>query len=165
MRSLIFVFAIIVFLGCKTNESKIIEGDLYYPWLRLGNFYGQPDSLLTNYFEIKDSIGYKGMMKEDSVSANYVRLLEENNLLVTPYVYIKTTDNKSILLFLEPEHYEKLNNFTYKDLRKNKQKVRIIAKADSLIENMFVCRTLTSVNVINGETFPRESKFKIEDYR
>ncbi|MCW3787590.1 hypothetical protein [Plebeiibacterium sediminum] len=166
MKAFLLIVIILLNIGCKPiKEAQIIEGDLCYEWIKLGNFYGQPDSLLTNFYIWKDSIGYEGMMKEDSLSAYYLKLLEDNDLLVCPYVYIITDKRRRVLLYMNSAEYESLNHFTYKELIANHQKVRIVAKVHSLVDNMFVCKKLISVDVIDGVTRPGRSKFKIEDYR
>ena len=37
------IIALIVFFRCNTDkpDNKLIEGDLYYDWLRFGSFYNQ----------------------------------------------------------------------------------------------------------------------------
>ncbi len=159
------VIVLLTFCCIPQKELKTIEGDLYYEWLKLGNFYGQPDSVLANFKTLMDSVGYEGLMKEDSVFAVYIKLLDDNDLLVAPYVYVMTDEEKKLLLYLKPEDYKSLNHFTYKELLANNQKVRIVAKVDSLVDNRFVCKELISVDVMNGATLPQRSKFKLEDYR
>lgn len=167
MKGLFIAIIIIAFfIGCKPeSQSTKITGDLYYTWLKLGSFYGQPDSMLTQYLQLKDSIGYEGLMKEDSIGTKYIRVLEENNLLTSPFIYLRTDEGKTILLYLDKDDYKKFIKFNYQDLIDKKQKVRIVAEADSLWNKMFLCKSLISVRLIEGKTLQQQKKFKIEEYR
>ncbi|UZR94061.1 hypothetical protein [Chondrinema litorale] len=162
----IIVFSI-MFISCNSTEqaSTKISADLFYNWLKLGSFYGRPDSLLSNYLNRKDSLGYEGMMKEDSSTTKYLKVLEENDLLISPFIYLKADNGHTFLLFMNEDDYSNFNSFNYHELIDNKQKIRVEAEIDSLYDNMYVSKKIISVKLTEGQTLQQEGKFKIEEYR
>ncbi|PQM55977.1 MAG: hypothetical protein CL924_00140 [Deltaproteobacteria bacterium] len=154
-------------ISCNLTDqtSTKISADLYYNWLKLGSFYGRPESLLTNYLNQKDSLGYEGMMKEDSSTTKYLKVLEENDLLMSPFIYLKADNGHTFLLFMNEGDFSNFNSFNYHELIDNSQKVRVEAEIDSLYDNMYFCKKIISVKVTEGQTLQKEGKFKIEEYR
>ena len=154
-------------ISCTSNKksSTSISADLYYSWMKFGSFYGKPDSLLTNYLNLKDSLGYEGMMKEDSAGTAYFKKLEQYGLLSSPFVYLRAENGHTFLLLMNEHDYNSFDHFNYQELIDNKQKVKVEAEIDSLGEKMYLCKKIVSVKVVDGQTFQQQKKFKIEEYR
>lgn len=154
-------------MSCEsTNRSSTqVSADLYYSWLKFGSFYGQPDSTLTNYMAIRDSLGYERMMNEDSTGTTYLKMLDQRGLLSSPFVYLRKDNGHTFLLFMDEQDYDNFNNFDYRELIDKNEKVRVKAEIDSLWEKMYWCTNLISVKVIKGQTLQRQKKFTIENYR
>ena len=49
------------FSTCKLDKHdiKVIEGDLYFSWLRFGSFYNQPDSIIEKVKLYADTVNRK----------------------------------------------------------------------------------------------------------
>jgi hypothetical protein len=143
----------------------VVSADLYYNWLKLGSFYGQPDSLLTNYMKMKDSLGFEQMLKADSTGTLYLKALEDKNLLNSPYIYLRTDNGETFTLFMNSKDYKNFTKFNYHELTDQNLKVRVEVEIDSIWKQMYYCSELISVNLLEGQTLQRERKFKIEEYR
>ncbi len=153
-------------MGCECNRASTnISGDLYYSWLKLGSFYGHPDSLIDRYQAERDSLGWEAMVEQDSAGASYIKMLEENDLLTSPFIYLKKENGHVVTLFLSHRDYTGFTRFTYQSLIDEGKKVRLEVKADSLWQKIYICRGVISVELLAGQTLQRPGKFKIEDYR
>lgn len=168
MKNLLIILSLIfIAFGCQTNhEEKLnVEGDLYYTWLKLGSFYQQPDSLYQNYTELKDSLGIEELRKQDSTGTSHIELLEKHGLVKSPFIYLKTDFDSTFLVYMTPEDYNPITKYTYQNLIDNKQKVRLKLITERLTDKLQICRKVVSIEKIDGETFQKQKKFKIEEYR
>ncbi|CAN5183414.1 hypothetical protein BH11BAC6_BH11BAC6_00790 [soil metagenome] len=76
-RLLIILFSISALInssGCNTDkhETKLIEGDLYFNWLRFGNFYNQPDSIIKKVTIYADTVNREVIDSADKTFFNNV---------------------------------------------------------------------------------------------
>lgn len=168
MKNLIIIIglALIVF-GCQTKpkEKPNLEGDLYYTWLKLGSFYQQPDSLYQNYTELRDSLGIEKLRKQDSIGTSHIELLEKHGLVKSPFIYLKTDSDSTFIVYLTAKDYKPITEYTYQNLIDNKQKVRLKLITEQLTDKLHICKKVISIEKIEGETFQKQKKFKIEEYR
>jgi len=164
IMSIVGIF--ILFSSCQeqNNESLYLEGDLYYTWLKLGNFYGLPDSLCYHYEYLKDSLGIDEFAKQNSKLMPYIKLLEEWSLVKSPFIYLKM-DSSVVIVYLSKDDYEPITKYTYQDLIDTEQKVRLKLVTNKLNTKLYLCKEVISMERIDGETLQKEKKFKIEDYR
>jgi hypothetical protein len=164
-----FTFTLLTFLlliGCNSRPNgQEVTGDLYYHWFKFGSFYGQADSVLQEYLNIRDSLGYVAMMEEDSAGTAYVRTLEENSILTSPFIFMKKDNGNVLTLYLDSSDFRQFTNFSYQELIDSKQKVRITANIDSIANKLYLCKSLISVELVDGSTLVKQGKFKIEEYR
>ncbi|GEM_PF-1483464 len=161
---LIFIFAIFL-LSCQSKKETInIHGDLYYSWLRIGSFYGYPDSLYNKFVKERDSLGYEVLFQEDSGFVKILKILDDNDLLKNPMIHVKLDNNEVVWIYLDTLDYKQFTKFDHKKLVDNNQKVRIEAKTIHLYDNLYRCEELISVNKIEGVTLQKQKKFKIENY-
>ncbi len=166
IKILHLVIIFLLFTNCTDNpNTRLVTGDLYYTWLRFGSFYGQPDSVFHAYEEGGDIGWYSELYKSDSIGAAYVQMLDKQNLLQSPFIYLRTDQDSTCLIFLEESDYRQFTKFNYRELTENEQKVRIEAIVEPIWDRTFLCHTLNSVELTDGITLQKQRKFKIEDYR
>ncbi|MFY0625399.1 MAG: hypothetical protein JXR07_03820 [Reichenbachiella sp.] len=152
-------------LACSPDEKEQLTGELYFPWLKMGNFYGKPDSVIQHYFQMRDSVGLKKLSEEDPAGTAYMKLLEENDLLFEPYVYMRMEEDQNALVFMDSVSYQSFKKIDYQTLITNKQKVRVKATVQRLRPLIYLTEKINRIDIVSGETFPKESKYRIENYQ
>ncbi len=147
------------------SQSIKIKGDLYYSFFSLASLYGQPDSIYAKYEESKSNPEFEEKLSSENNKISW-RILEENELIRCPYVFIKGSKDWKVIYFKDDNEYQNFTGFTYNDLIRTRQKVKVELSATKLNERMYVCESVESVKLVLGETLTNQPrKFKIEDYR
>jgi hypothetical protein len=88
-------------------------------------------------------------------------------MLYKPYIDLKIADDSFIKLYLDSMDYNRIRIFKRKELRNQGKKVVVKARTREIFEGdtpFHYCLDLIELKVIQGETLPRPSKFKIQDY-
>jgi hypothetical protein len=166
MKFIFTLLTLLLIIECDSrHNSEVVAGDLYYYWFKFGSFYGQPDSLLQEYLSIRDSLGFEAMMEEDSAGTAYVLTLEENSIVISPFIFMKKDNGHVLTLYMDSSDFRQFTNFSYQELIDNKQKVRITANIDSIANKLYLCKSLISVELVDGSTLIKQGKFKIEEYQ
>ncbi|MEQ1799084.1 MAG: hypothetical protein ABL872_14115 [Lacibacter sp.] len=146
------------------NTTQIIEGDLYFNWLRIGSLYNQPDSIIQGVHNYADTVNRNGL---DSFDLRFLFMydkLKSENLLYSPFVEIKVNNDSIITLYLSKNDYDKIKVYHRQDLIDINKKIVIKAETKFLAPGMVYCSKLLSVEKVDGITEQRDSKLKIEDY-
>ena len=164
---LYLIIALAIFFTCTTvkQDHKLIEGDLYYSWLRLGSFYDQPDSLIERAKKFMDTVDRKTL---DSTDRQYLKMyetLEKLNLLYKPYIDLKLDDASIIKIYFSNDEYKRIKGFNRQELLNTKTKIRIKTEIRDLGNGMALCTKLISADKVVGETLQNNKKLKINDYR
>ena len=159
----LFLFTI-AGLGCRQNET-IIEGDLYFSWLRIGSFYNEPDSIAEKMLLYADTVNIDKLDSPSRRTMNMYEVLKKEHLLYSPFVNLKLDNDSIILLYLDKKGYDKIRISSYKSLVNSNQKIRVRLSAQSLQYQMYLCRSIIAVNKIEGKTFMQSRKLLIEDYQ
>jgi len=164
--TLIFILILIV-VACQNQakEKPNLEGDLYYTPFSLGSFYGWPDSVYQNYLALRDSVGIEALRKEDTLMISNIELLEKHQLIKSPFIYVKTDTDAVFTVYMTPEDYQPITEFTYQDLIDQQQKVRLKLITEPFIGQFQICKKVISIEKIDGETLQKQKKFKLKDYR
>ncbi len=152
-------------MACQSNEKvdETIEGDLYYNWLKLGSFYGQPDSVYQQYEKLMhtaDSAAYNG-----TIEVSHIEFLKKHNLLKSPFIYLKTNVDSICLVYMTYQDYKPITTFKYRDLIKTNKKVRLKLIVNKLSPRHFRCKKVEKIEKMDGQTFQKPRKFRIEDYK
>ena len=95
----------------------------------------------------------------------YIELLEKNDLVKSPYIYLKTDSDSTFIVYMNPKDYQPITEYKYQDLIDEKQKVRLKLITQRLTEKFQICKKVVLIERVDGETFQRQKKFKIEEYR
>ena len=134
------------------KEEKIIEGELFFKLVDFGTYYGAEEENIAKVEKVLDSLKQvKNLNKNSKVILDYFELLERNNLLRSPYIFIK---NDSIIkrVFLSENAYERFKHFKNSDLLKSGEKVEVKLKANEIEENLYFSNTILKVDVVKGKT-------------
>jgi hypothetical protein len=160
---LLAILLVVIFSAC--NKTKIIEGDLFYSIFRYGSFYDQPDSVIRQVKNWADSVQKKNL---DSLGIEFLtkyEILKNENILYYPYIEILLDNGSVSRLYFTKEDYSPIKEFNYKDLITTSTKVRIKVLVKDLGYSMNLCKKVYWIKKVEGETFNKEKKFSITDYR
>ncbi len=155
----------ILLVSCESKKTEQITGDLYFPWLKMANFYGLPDSVYQYYSDRKSALGIDSLKKEDPKGTEFIMMLEENGLLFTPYVYVQVEKDKQLLLFMDSATYQPFTRVDYQNLRNEKMKIRIRATAEKISPLAYIVNEIHRMDKVAGETLLVEKKFRIKNYQ
>ena len=169
-RKDIFIGAVVVLisvlnLSCQDKQREQLTGDLYFPWLKMANFYGMPDSVYAYYAVRRDDLGFDSLEKEDPKGTAFMKMLEHHHLLFEPYVYVQLEHDKNVLLFMDSATYKPFTEIDYQELRNEKMKIRIRASVKKTAPLVYIVEEIRRVDKVPGETFLVEKKYKIENYK
>ncbi len=156
--------AIILCCFSCSQDTKIIEGNLYFPFLNIGSFYGIPDSLIQKAKLYIDTVHTGNLDSAERRTFDMYVVLKKNDLLYSPFINIKLDDDSVLLLYMNEKDYNKLTIYHHKDLGNEHKKIRIKFSAQPLQYNMYLCKSLLSVNKVDGKTGMQSRKLLIEDY-
>lgn len=162
---LIFIFSCFLTLSCKQGADEIIEGDLYFSWLRIGSFYNQPDSIVQKVKTYADTVDKKNVSAEDNKFFTMYETLKKENLLYSPFIELKLDNDSIVKTYLSVKDYEKIRKFHRSDLIEAGMIVRIKAEIKNMGNGLVLCEKLISIDKVKGETHQRSRKLKIEDYQ
>ena len=171
MKNLFFIIITFILLSCvstkEETQRQVIKGDLYYKWLNLVNFYNVPDSIYQKFQTHLDTVGMEGLKKEDQKAFDHISFLTKNNLLKTPFIYIKSIDTAIGVstIFIDSTLYRPLTTLNYKELIKNEEKVYLELEVKALKPKTFKAVKIKVIKKVKGQTLQRQKKFKIENYR
>lgn len=164
MKSLIVIFCIL-FVACqKKADEETLSGDLYFGFFRYGSFYNQPDSIVRRISSHYDTLSLENAALEDRRILRQYKTVKTEKLMYHPFVNIKTNLDSIVTLYLDTLDYNKIKINKRKELQDRNKKVRIEAEVKKLDDGLYYCIQLKSVEIIEGQTLPRQSKLKIEDY-
>lgn len=155
------------FSTCKLDKHdiKVIEGDLYYSWLRFGSFYNQPDSIIEKVKLYADTVNRKLVDSSDLKTLTMYEILKKENLLDRPFIDLKLDNDSIVKIYFTNNDYEKIKIYKRQDLLDAKKKIRIKTEVRDLGFGMVLSTKLLSVSKVDGQTLQVNKKLKIEDYR
>ncbi|MEJ7643728.1 MAG: hypothetical protein WKF87_03980 [Chryseolinea sp.] len=152
-------------VSCRDKaDTKLMTGELYFSFLRIGNYYNQPDSIVQfyeNYFETTD---FDKVNENDRKLWAQYKKLKDLDLLYKPFVDISLKEDSVVRLYLDASEYDKIKIYKRHKLQEDKKKVKIECNVNKIDQGLYYCVDLLSVDVVDGETLQRQRKLKIEDY-
>lgn len=168
-RILIRIALVVILINqsnCKpdTHESRKIEGDLYYDWLRIGSFYNEPDSIIEQVKLYTDTVDSRNLDSADLKTLKMYKILEKEHLLYQPFIDFKLDNDSIIKIYFTNDDYEKIKIYKRQDLVDTKMKVRINMEVKDIGYGMALEKRIISLKKISGQTFQINPKMKIEDY-
>lgn len=164
-RLLLFLLTTVLLVGCNsaptTSSEGNLEGDLFFSWLKMGSFYGHPDSFYTNYLENREQVLINANPEIKAIHS----ILEKHELLKSPFVNLRIDSTQVIAVYLNEEDYKQFTRFSYAELIANEQKVYVSLKAQKIGNHMYLSEKVYSVKTVSGQTLAKQTKFMIEDYK
>ncbi len=168
LQSIIIYLLMFFLFACvsgKKKETTIIEGDLYFDFLRYGSFYNVPDSTVNKFKVYVDTVSREKLNKFDKELIYIYETLIRENLLYSPFIDLKINDDSIIKFYMNKKDYSEIKKHKVKELQNNTKKIIIKAEVKILGERMVFCEKLISAKRKNGRTHQHGGgKLKIEDY-
>lgn len=169
MRQTFTLFILLLIVSsCKTDkEEEPITGDLFFSAFRIGSYYNLSDSARAVIENLADTTN---LASADSGTVKLIRAynqLKQEGLLYKPFIDLKTGDESFVKLYLDSADYDRIKGFKWLALRERGKKVVVKARTREIIDidlPLLYCVDLLKVDLVDGETLPGRSKFKIEDY-
>jgi hypothetical protein len=161
-----FSFILLSYLSCKQDnqETRQIEGDLYFDWLGIGSFYNEPDSIIERVKLYADTVDSKMLDPSDLKILKMYETLQKADLLYQPFIDLKLDNYSIIKVYFTNDDYEKIKINKRKDLLNAKMKIRIRMEVKDLGYGMVLDKKLLSLQKVPGQTSQINPKMKIEDY-
>lgn len=157
---------VIGLISCEPQkETYRLTGDLYFPWLRIASFYGQPDSIYQFYQQRRQTMSEAQLLEEDSAGNGYLLMLERNKLLTSPFVYVKDQHGSVLTVFVDAKSYEAIKQHDYQSLVENKNKVQLKLSVSELTDGVYLAEEVHQISLTSGQTYPVEGEFRIESYQ
>jgi hypothetical protein len=150
--------------GIKNGQTKKLEGDLYYSYLRFGNFYNQPDSIVQKVKMYFDTVNHKELDSSAQLYAMRYDLQKKMDLLYKPFIELQLDNYSITTIFLSHDDYEKIKKFKRQDLLDTKKKVRINIEVNDLGLGMAIGTKIILAEKVDGQMHAFSKKFLIEDY-
>lgn len=86
-------------------------------------------------------------------------------MLYSPFVNLTIGNDSLIILYLDKADYARIKIYHRKDLLNENKKIRIKASVQPMGYNMYLCKSLTAINKVDGLTGVPGNKLLIEDYK
>ena len=176
----LIAFAIIfLFISCKetsapTNNltekvtcpnTTTVEADLYFNWLRIGNFYGMEDSAIQNLEAQFESISMEETGKDSTLLSLY-RTLKSKKLLHTPYIQVSMNDSLKTLWYLNEFDYDTIKTYSLAELEATNKKVHLTAEVEHLYANAYLCCKITKFEKLDKLDYQNcNTKLSGSDYK
>jgi hypothetical protein len=147
------------------QKTENITGDLYFGFWRYGSFYKQPKKII-KWVESISTTTQKDTL--DETQQNIIRIYEDlkrENLLYAPYIQMILSNDSVVRIYFKNAEYRKIRKNKIDDLQEKNEKVTFNFEVRQIGKDLYYCEKMVSMNRIKGQTFPRQTKFKMEDYK
>lgn len=67
--------------SCKRNDV-VIEGDLYFAFIRIGSFYNEPDSIVKGFTSYVDTVNINNLHAGEKHMISMYDVLKKNNCFI-----------------------------------------------------------------------------------
>ena len=148
------IFALLV-LSCS-KEQEVYEGDLYFPLIDIGSFYGLNEKTIEKLEKSFDSIRWSKIAgKEELETIRVYDVLKANDLLESPWINLKA-DASIKTIYLSDEEYEKLKKFDRNKLISDNQKVELKINVTVLDSGVYYSNNISEIKLTDGKTYWRK---------
>jgi hypothetical protein len=158
---LLFSF-ISIYSFCQNKDT--INGDLYFGFFRYGSFYKQPKKII-NWVESLSKSTQKDTL--DKTQKDFLRIYEDlkrEKLLYAPFIQMILPNDSVVRIYFNKSDYREIRKNKIDDLQEKNEKVTFNFEVRQIGKDLYYCEKMISMNRIKGQTFPIQTKFKLEDY-
>lgn len=123
-----------------------------------------PDSVVNQFEKTFDTLTIETASEEEGRLLTQYKKLKEKKLLFVPFIKLLTDKDSVVTLYLDTLDYNEIKKYKRQRLQDDQKKIRIEAKVKEIDRGLFYCIDLTKVEMIDGETYMKQKKWRIEDY-
>lgn len=157
MKILIPIFtALILINSCKSENSKVIEGDLYFKIIDFPSFFGAPDSLVSKFETEIKTLNVDTLNEKDREEWGLLKFLYDEKLMAKPFIKLRQDNGEISMIYLDSIDYIKLKDYNRNDLLKENKKIRIKAKVSPIQHDTFhayINLDSIAIQKIEGKTY------------
>jgi hypothetical protein len=146
------------------QKTENVTGDLYFGFWRYGSFYKQPKKIIKGVESLSTTTQKDTL---DETQQNIIRIYEDlkrEKLLYAPYIQIILPNDSVVRIYFKKAVYRKIRKNKIDDLQEKNEKVTFNFEVRQIGKDLYYCKKMVSMNRIKGQTLPRQTKFKLEDY-
>jgi hypothetical protein len=156
MDKLKVLVVLMTILACsKPAENLVLEGDYYIKLIDI-RLFNLPDTTLVKFETSVEPIPQALMSKQERWFAEYVKFLKENKLIRKPYIWVRQSDGKIKMLFLNKGDYDEIQKLSF-DLEDSKMKIEIRTEVKEIkydsAKSVYEAIGQTSINKTKGKTY------------
>ena len=159
MKYKIVCIIALVIISCTSKpESSVKTVELTFQSVAMDFFYGATEAQFEEIIKEVDSSLANDPNQESHTLARHLKKLEEMKLLRKPYILAYDANDTQIKIYLDAQEYQKVENFTYRDLYNEGKKVMLqleLIKKDTLLYYSNHIKQITKIkgdSRINGKT-------------
>ncbi len=140
----------------QANDTRTVEGDLYFVAVDFFRYFDASDSVLTKLENSVKTTNKDTLDEHEKQMFELFGFMSEKRLLRKPFIRLRQDDGEIALLFLDQPDYEKVKDKNRKDLVRQNKRIRIKAevseiKYDSL--TAYEAIKVMSVDDLEGKTY------------
>lgn len=157
MRHLFSILTILALCcSCRSDDTKTVEGDLYFKRIDFQRFFDAPDSILTKIETSVRTVKKDTLTKKDKKIYDLLQFMMDRRLLRKPFIRLRQDDGKISMVFLDSSDYRQFKEYKWSDLSKENKKIRVKVKVTELkYDSLTAFNTIKilSVDKISGKTY------------
>jgi hypothetical protein len=164
MKKLFLLLLLNISIHSCAQKTENITGDLYFGFLRYGSFYKQPKKIIKSVESLSTTTKRDTL---DKTQQNILRIYEDlkrEKLLYAPFIEMIFPNDSVVRVYFKKAEYRKIKENKIDDLQEKKEKVTLNLEVKQIGKDLYYCKKMVSMNRIKGQTLPRQTKFKLEDY-
>lgn len=164
MKPLFLLILLSISIHSFGQKTETITGDLYFGFWRYGSFYKQPKKII-KWVESLSSTTQRDTL--DKTQQDFLRIYEDlkrEKLLYAPFIEMISPNDSVVRVYFKKAEYRKIRKNKIDDLQEKKEKVSFSLEVKQIGKDLYYCEKMISMNRIKGQTLPRQTKFKLEDY-
>jgi hypothetical protein len=157
MRYRLYILTVLVLLvSCKTDNTRTVEGDLYFKLIDFERFFDAPDSVLTKIESSVRTVNKDTLKGQDKKIYDLLQYMIDNNLLRKPFIRLRFDNSDIKIVFLDSSNFVKFKKYNWSDLSRENKKVRVKVSVTELKFDTLTAYNsikLLSVDKIDGKTY------------
>lgn len=157
MRNIVTILTILLLInGCKTDDKKTVEGDLYFKLIDFQSHFDAPDSILTKIETDIRTVNKDTLNAQDKKIYDLLQFVSDKKILRKPFVRLRQDNGEIAMVFLDSIDYIKLEDYNHNDLVRDNKRIRVKAEVSELLyDSLTAYETvkLISVDKLDGKTY------------
>lgn len=149
-RKILFAISLLIF-SCADKET--VKGDLFVKLVDFGSYYGMDDVQIERFDKYLDSVQESTDHGDDQKEFyHFISRVKKNGLIKNPHIYLRLPSDSVVRIYLSEPEYDKVKDYTLRELQKKNQKVEIELEFVKKDEGLYYSDHILHVNEVEGQT-------------